>query len=72
MGYMSDANVILTFEDEQGREWLAAGFLDFLRRYGDSVQLLETIAVDRLKDRSFTIKRFTIIDRSWASSRLMS
>jgi hypothetical protein len=60
---VSTANVILTFEDEHGREWLAAGEIDYLRRY-EGTKVVEALDVERSKDRVFKLTRFSVIDWS--------
>jgi hypothetical protein len=54
------ANIVLTFRDEQGREWLAAAAMGPLKQYDDDA----LVPVEEMKDRAFTLHRFTVVDRS--------
>jgi hypothetical protein len=51
-------NVVLTFEDETGREWLAAAVVAPLRNADG-----ERCAVAEMVDRAFTLKGFTVATR---------
>ncbi len=51
-------NVVLTFEDETGRQWLAAAVVAPLRNAdGDQCPVAEMV------DRAFTLKGFTVATR---------
>lgn len=52
-----EVNAILSFRDEDGREWLAAAVVGPLIR-DDAI-----MAVEALKDRAFTVCRFTVVTR---------
>ncbi len=51
-------NVVLTFEDETGREWLAAAVVAPLRNAEG-----ERCTVAEMADRAFTLKGFTVATR---------
>jgi hypothetical protein len=53
-----EANAILTFRDEDGREWLAAAHIGPLLLNGKPGERLE---VPQLKDRAFMVSRFTVV-----------
>lgn len=56
---------ILTFQDEEGREWLAWAEIGPLLRFDPPGEpAVEQMAPDLLKDRAFSLKRITAIDRT--------
>lgn len=57
---VSDVNAVLTFADEQGREWLCAGILGELVRYEDG-QIVETVQQQETVDRSFLLTNLKIV-----------
>ncbi len=50
-------NVILTFRDQDGREWLAGAVMAPLQRRDDS----EECPVAEMPDRAFTLTGFTVV-----------
>jgi hypothetical protein len=55
-GYTDRAvNVVLTFEDQDGREWIAAAVMTPLERCG------ETCDVADMPDRAFVLKGFKVV-----------
>jgi hypothetical protein len=55
-GYTDRAvNVVLTFEDQDGREWIAAAVMTPLERFG------ETCDVADMPDRAFVLKGFKVV-----------
>lgn len=60
--YVGDVNCILTFEDEQGREWLAAAIIGELVRY-DVEHVVEQIPVMAIKDRAFRLREIKLVER---------
>lgn len=50
-------NVVLTFEDQDGQEWLAAAFMAPLKRSGSD----ETCTTAEMPDRAFALKRFNVV-----------
>lgn len=57
-----EANLILTFRDEDGKEWLAAAYVGPLIRNAEEGQEV-TMEVDALKDRAFTLHGIKVICR---------
>jgi uncharacterized protein YkvS len=60
------ANAILTFKDEQGREWLAAaqvGPIVRMETTDGKRGAVETITVDGLKERKLVLTHFTVIEK---------
>lgn len=50
-------NVVLTFVDQDGSEWLAGAIMTPLQR-GD-----DTVEVQEMPDRVFVLKGFTVVTR---------
>lgn len=58
-------DMVLTFRDEEGREWLAGAEIGPLLRFEDkSLPAVEAMEPDKLKDRAFSLVRITAIDRT--------
>lgn len=53
------ANVVLTFADQDGREWLAGAVMTQLQISGG----VERCAVEEMPDRVFVLKGFTVVQR---------
>lgn len=60
---MDEINVVLTIRDEEGREWLAGAALMPMLRY-EGGQPVEELPAEALKDRAFTIQKFTVVARA--------
>ncbi len=58
----SEVNAVLTFHDEDGREWLAGAHIGPLVRYGDTGEL-ERMLPDSMKDRAFTMHGIKLVDQ---------
>ena len=58
------ANLILTFVDGEGQEWLAAAAMGNLIRYGEAEgDVIERIPAEGLKDRDFTLTGMKLVHR---------
>lgn len=58
--YVADVNAIMTFNDEQGREWIAAAIVGELVRYEDGA-IVETICAEATKDRAFMLSGLKLV-----------
>lgn len=58
----SRANIILTFWDERGREYLCAAEAGPLCRF-DRGEVAERLEVETLKDRAFLLKQIKVVHR---------
>jgi hypothetical protein len=57
----SRVNAVLTFVDETGREWLAGADMGPLCRFEGGTDAVESMEVDRMKDRAFSLSGFKIV-----------
>jgi hypothetical protein len=59
-GQSGEINIVLTFADSSGKRWLAGALMGPLVPEGGGGE--ELVDVERMKDRAFTLLRFTVVD----------
>lgn len=58
--YVADVNAVMTFTDEQGREWIAAAIVGELVRY-EGGEVVETMSTEETKDRAFMLSGLKLV-----------
>lgn len=60
---VGEANAVLTFRDEQGREWLAGAFIGDLVRFEDG-EAVDRMTPEATKDRAFMLHELKLVSRA--------